>query len=85
MQKLTSKGIESYLRTNYGECRHNPKAIAVACRKVASKIKCSPKDVFHFMVEDTPIPGMYTHSYGFHTRTGREIVHEFESFYYQSL
>jgi hypothetical protein len=35
------------------------------------------------MVEQQPIPGLYTHSYGFNTREGRMIREEFEYFYYE--
>ena len=85
MKKLTPKGVKRYLTKNYGECRHNESAAVIACRKVAREIKCSPKDVFHFMFENTPIPGVWTHSYGFHTRTGREIRYQFEYEYYENI
>jgi len=29
-----------------------------------------------------PIKGMFTHSYGFHTRTGRAIIEQLKSKYY---
>jgi hypothetical protein len=82
MTYLTARGIKNYLEKNYGVCRHNPAAMALAARNVAREIKCSPKEVFHFVVENEPIYGLWTHSYGFHTALGREIGNAFEGKYY---
>ena len=30
-----------------------------------------------------PIPMLHTHSYGFHTATGRNIIETIEEFYYE--
>lgn len=85
MQKLTSRGIESYLRTTYGECRHNASALEKASRITAKTVGCSPIEMFKFMVEDAPINGLYTHSYGFHTRQGRHLRSLFEENYYSFI
>lgn len=82
MKRLTAKGIERYLTETYGECRHNPKAMAHAAKQVAKTIKCKPSEVFHFVIENEDIPGLYLKSYGFHTRSGREVIHQFEHHYY---
>ena len=82
MQRLTAKGIERYLTETYGECRHNPKAMAHAAKQVAKTIKCKPSEVFHFVIENEDIPSLYLKSYGFHTRRGREVIHQFEYYYY---
>jgi hypothetical protein len=82
MQRLTAKGIERYLTETYGECRHNPKAMAHAAKQVAKTLKCKPSEVFHFVIENEDIPGLYLKSYGFQTRDGREVIHQFESYYY---
>ncbi len=82
MQRLTAKGIERYLTETYGECRHNPKAMAHAAKQVAKTLKCKPSEVFHFVIESEDIPGLYLKSYGFQTRGGREVIHQFEHYYY---
>ncbi len=82
MQRLTAKGIERYLTETYGECRHNPKAMAHAAKQVAKTLKCKPSEVFHFVIENEDIPGLYLKSYGFQTRGGREVIHQFEHYYY---
>jgi len=40
-------------------------------------------DLFHLLVENTPIPSLYTHSYGFHTANGRGIIERIKSYYYE--
>ncbi len=82
MKNLTSKAIKKYLIDNYGECRHDPDALKKASQRIAKKYKCKAVEVFHFMIEQTSIPGKYTHSYGFNTRLGRYIREEFEHYYY---
>lgn len=85
MKNLTAKGIKNYLDSKYGTCRHNPSAMAKAARCVAKRFSCTPKEVFHLVVEDEPISGGYTHSYGFHTAQGREIINDFQDKYYYYL
>jgi len=43
--------------------------------------KGDPTDMFHFLIENEPVQGLYLHSYGFHTRTGRGIIEEITSTY----
>ena len=83
MKRLTAKGIEKYLTENYGNCRHDAEKMVKACKEVSQIHNCKSLEVFHFMVEQQPIPGLYTHSYGFNTREGRMIREEFEYFYYE--
>jgi len=73
---ISQKYIKDYITENYGEVRHNLKRMSKACRIVAKKYGYTPKQIFHFMIEEEPLTG--THSYGFHTRYGREIREEFE-------
>lgn len=81
MRNLTSKGIKKYLIDNYKECRHDTDALKKASQIIAKKYKCKAIEVFHFMIEQTPINNLHTHSYGFNTRLGREIRSEFEYYY----
>lgn len=85
MVRLTTKKIERHLINNYGEVRHNLDAMRLACVKTAKQFNCKALDMFYFMIEQEPIPGIYTHSYGFNTSIGREIRNQFENYYYESL
>lgn len=82
MKRLTTKGIKSYLINNYGEVRHDCDKLKKTCQTVSKRCGCKPIEVFHFMIENRPIPGLYTHSYGFNTREGRAIKEQFEYLYY---
>jgi len=85
MKRLTTKGIERYITNNYGRLRHNCEAMRIACVRVSNIYKCSPVDVFHFIIENEPINNLYTHSYGFHTGLGRQIVEDFKVKYYEGV
>ena len=81
MQRLTERGIERYLTERYGVVRHDVSKLMKASRAVAKRHGCKPIEVFHFMIENEPIDGLYTHSYGFNTRLGRHIKDEFTQKY----
>ena len=83
---ISQKYIKNYITENYGEVRHNLKRMADACRIVAIIYGYTPKQIFHFMIEQKPLigpEGFGTHSYGFNTRYGREIREEFEVQYHE--
>ena len=82
MERLTSNGIEKYLIKNYGRVNHECEKIKISCQKTSRRYGCTAKEVFHFIIENNPIPGLYTHSYGFHTALGREIYEFFKYKYY---
>lgn len=79
---MKAKQMENYLLETYGMVRHNMEAMEYACNEVAKGHDITTEEVFFFMVENKPIPTMYTHSYGFNTRAGRVLKHEFQNIYY---
>ena len=89
--KLTSKKVKDYMayRTNE-EIRHCPKAIAYACNDMADEYShtefgkaAEPKDYMKLLFFNDPIKGMFTHSYGFHTATGRMLIEKLKDRYYE--
>ena len=89
--KLTSKKVKDYMayRTNE-EIRHCPKAIAYACNDMADEYShtefgkaAEPKDYMKLLFFNDPIKGMFTHSYGFHTATGRMLIEKLKNRYYE--
>ena len=89
--KLTSKKVLDYMsyRTDE-ELRQCPEAIAAACNDMADEYShtefvkaAEPKDYMRLLFFNDPIKGMFTHSYGFHTRTGREIIEQLKEKYYE--
>ena len=76
-------------RTSEG-IRHCPEAIAAACNDIANEYAdtdfakaADALDYLRLLLFNDPIKGMFTHSYGFHTRTGRAIIEQLKSRYYE--
>ena len=89
--KLTSKKVRDYMswRTDE-ELRHCPDCIAAACNEMVIKFsnefstpKLEAKDFMKLLFFNDPIPSLMTHSYGFHTATGRNIIQTLQMKYYE--
>jgi len=81
---LTIARAKKYITSNYGQPRHNVKSLVLACRRLAKEQRgITPTDLFHLLIENEPIAGAYTHSYGFHTAQGRYLIETLQSYYYQ--
>jgi len=81
---MTASEISTYLVTEYGECRHDAHALADAINQTQQDMDYDNEwDLFHLLVENTPIPSLHTHSYGFHTANGRGIIERIKSYYYE--
>ena len=88
--KLTKKKVESYITERSGEkLRHCPDAIANACNEMMRKFnnefsgELDAKDLMKLLFFNDPIPSLHTHSYGFHTVTGRNIIQTLQMKYYE--
>ena len=90
MKKLTSKKVREYMsyRTS-DDFIHCPKAIAAACNDIANEYAdtdfakaADALDYLRLLFFNDPIKGVFTHSYGFHTATGRAIIEQLKSRYY---
>jgi len=91
MKKLTSKKVKEYMewRSNQ-DLRQCPDCVAAACNDMAIKFsnefttpKVSGLDLMKLLFFNDPIPSLHTHSYGFHTRTGRNIIETLKMKYYE--
>ena len=91
MKKLTSKKVKEYIadRTKQ-ELRHCPDCVAAACNDMAIKFsnefttpKISGLDLMKLLFFNDPIPALHTHSYGFNTATGRDIIETIKEYYYE--
>ena len=81
MKNLTPKAAKEYILKEYGYLKHDIKKLVKASRITAKQYNCSPLEIFFFMIENEPIKGIYTHSYNFNTRLGREIKETFKNNY----
>jgi len=88
--RITSKKVREYMewRTDE-ELRHCPDCIAAACNDVAIKYnnefgeRLNAKELMKLLFFNDPIPQLHTHSYGFHTVTGRNIIELLKYKYYE--
>tara|TARA_R100000734_G_C3208348_1_gene24470 strand:+ start:210 stop:479 length:270 start_codon:yes stop_codon:yes gene_type:complete len=80
---MTAKEIKQYIEDLGHEPRHDVNALASAAEEVAYLYQSSTdaKQVIEFMLADKPIPTLYTHDYGFHTRSGRGLRELFKDNY----
>jgi len=68
-----NKEILNYVKNEGWELTHDVDALAFAAEKTANLFSdVTPMKVIKFMLGDEPI-GMWSHSYGFHTRDGRAM------------
>jgi len=73
---MTGEEIKQYIEEEFGrEPMHDVDAISHAAKEVAYLYSSSTtaEQVVEFMLADKPIPTLATHSYGFHTRSGRGL------------
>jgi hypothetical protein len=87
---MTAQEVKTYLEETYGECRHDEYAMAEAINKTCKELEekregkyTTEWDLFHLLVENTPIPSLHTHSYGFHTANGRGIIERMQNYYHE--
>ena len=85
--KITSKQVQDYFswRTDE-ELRHCPDCISEACNEVIEQFNednVTAKDLLKLLFFNDPIPQLHTHSYGFHTATGRNIIETLKNKYYE--
>ena len=91
MKKLTTKKVIEYTSNRTDEnIRHCPEAIAAACNDMAEDNygnhfarAAEPMDYMKLLFFNDPIKGLFTHSYGFHTATGRAIIEQLKQRYYE--
>ena len=71
------------------ELRHCPDCIAAACNDMTIKFndefnqELKAKDLMKLLFFNDPIPQLHTHSYGFHTATGKHIIETLKYKYYE--
>jgi hypothetical protein len=84
MKQLTSTKVEKYFKSRTNEeLRHCPDCLAMACNEGAIEFNCNALCLLKLLCFDDYIPTLFTHSYGFHTATGRNIIETLKQFYYE--
>ena len=78
------KYVLEYLSQRTDEpVRHCHKALAAACNDISDELDYDkPLDMLKLLCWNDEIPSLHTHSYGFHTATGRHIITSLQAHYY---
>ena len=81
---MTGEQIEKYIREDLeSEPRHNCYALADAITDMAEELDYDECELMYLLLENRPIVDLHTHSYGFHTANGREIINNLQHKYYE--
>tara|TARA_R110002012_G_scaffold22006_4_gene76229 strand:+ start:806 stop:1078 length:273 start_codon:yes stop_codon:yes gene_type:complete len=82
--KLGSMDVFEYIQDDLNsEPRHNCESLAKAINDVADELECDTRELMWLLLENRPIDAIHTHSYGFHTANGREIINKLKDKYYE--
>ena len=81
---MVEKEVEKYIMRDLGFIpRHDCEALAAAITDMAEEIDTDERKLMELWLNNKPINSLMTHSYGFHTRTGREIINKLKEKYYE--
>ena len=81
---MTGKEVEKYIMKDLGFIpRHDCEALATAITDIATEIDADEQELMELLLNNKPINSLMTHSYGFHTANGREIINSLKGKYYE--
>ena len=81
---MTGEQVEKYIMRDLGMIpRHDCYALADAITDMAEELDHDECELMYLLLENRPINVLYTHSYGFHTASGREIINNLQHKYYE--
>ena len=81
---MTEKQVEKYIREDLNsEPIHDCEALANAITEMAEEIDANERELMELLLNNKPINSLMTHSYGFHTANGRNIIETIKEKYYE--
>ena len=81
---MTGEQVREYIENELGcEPIHDVDALACAIEDMAIEIDADECELMYLLLENKPINSLMTHSYGFHTSNGRNIIETIKSKYYE--
>jgi len=81
---MTGKQVEKYIMRDLGFIpRHDCYALASAVTDMAEELDHDECELLYLLLENKPIDAIHTHSYGFHTANGRQIIETLKQKYYE--
>ena len=81
---MTEEQVKKYIREDL-ECepQHNCEALANAITEMSQQLVHDECELMWLLLENRPINSLMTHSYGFHTASGRHIIETIKEKYYE--
>ncbi len=80
---MRAKQVKEYIENTLEQTpRHNCSALAKAITRASKRFNQDQFDMMYLLLENSPIDN-YTHSYGFHTAYGRELINTMQDYYYK--
>ena len=81
---MKGKEVEKYIMRDLGFIpRHDCEALAAAITDMAEEINADEQELMELLLNNKPINSLMTHSYGFHTRSGRYLIESLKEKYYE--
>ena len=80
---ITGKQVEKYITEDLNsDVRHDCGNLAAAMNDTAYELGCNVVDLMQLLLENKPIDSLHTHSYGFQTDNGRNIINNITDKYF---
>ena len=84
MIELGSMDVFEYIQDDLNsEPKHNCESLAKAINDISRELEFDSFRIMQLLLENKPIDALHTHSYGFHTSNGREIINAIQNKYYE--
>ena len=81
---ITREQIEKYIINELdSKPKHDCEALASAINDIADEVEFDSFRLMQLLLENKPIDMLYTHSYGFHTSVGRNLIESMQNKYYE--
>ena len=84
LKYITENQLINYIEDDLNSTpRHNTMALVEAINYVSDESDIDSIDLMELLLNNKPIAGQNTHSYGFHTWQGRELIEGMQNAYYE--
>jgi hypothetical protein len=72
---MTTEQVKKYITEDLGMTpKHDCEALAYAINDISAEVDYDSYELMQLLLENRPIDGLHTHSYGFHTANGRSLI-----------
>ena len=81
---MTGEQVREYIENELGcDPVHDVDALASAIEEVSEEINADEQELMELLLNNKPINSLMTHTYAFHTRSGRYLIESLKEKYYE--